>query len=153
MVLKWGTYSAQNVGAHPRRLRRASDLARAIKREDVAETRRLPSTGFDVNAPCRGHPNTKGETPLMIAASRGNTAIIKLRLDAGANPNEPWPGQGSALARAAASKSAPAIILLLKNGADAGAAFEGRTVADFIRENWSHHDEIVGMLAHNPPRP
>jgi ankyrin repeat protein len=81
-----------------------NDLGRAIKREDVAEIRRLLSLGPDVNAPCGSHRDTEGETPLMIAASRGNTAIIKLLLDAGANPNDSWPGQWSSLARAAASK-------------------------------------------------
>ena len=127
-----------------------NDLGRAVKREDVAATRRLLATCRDVNAPCGGHPTTKGNTPLMIAASRGNTAIIRMLLEAGANPNVSWPGHWSALARAATSKSAPAIVLLLQNGADAEAAFAGRTVADFVRENWSHHEEIMRMLPHDP---
>jgi ankyrin repeat protein len=95
-----------------------NDLGRAIKREDVAEVRRLLSLGPDVNATCGSHPDTQGETPLMLAASRGKTAIMKLLLDVGANPNESWPGQWSSLARAAASKSAAAVILLLQRGAD-----------------------------------
>ena len=39
---------------------------------------------------------------------------------------------------------------LLHQEIGATAPFDSGTVADFIRVNWSHHEEIVGMLAHTP---
>jgi ankyrin repeat protein len=127
------------------------ELGRAVKYEDIAEIRRLIASGRDVNTPCGVHPETIGETALMIAASRGNTAIVKLLLDAGANMNVAWPGAWSPLARAAASKSAPAVILLLESGADVHAPFARGTVADFVRERWGHHDKILNLLPRDEP--
>lgn len=122
------------------------DLGRAIKYEDIGEVRRLVASGRDANTPCGIHPDTLGETPLMIAASRGNTAIMKFLLDSGAGMNVSWPGDWSPLARATASKSAPAVILLLERGADPRAPFFSGTVADFIRETWPHHATILSLL-------
>jgi len=122
------------------------ELGRAVKYEDITEIRKLIASGRDVNTPCGIHPITIGETALMIAASRGNTAIVKLLLDAGANINVACPGDWSPLARAVASKSAPAVILLLERGADVRAPFAGRTIADVVREQWPRHEQILALL-------
>lgn len=125
------------------------DLGRAIKYEDIAEVRRLIAAGRDVDSPCGIHPDTIGETPLMLAASRGNTAIMKLLLGAGASMNVSWPGDWSPLARAASSKSAAAVILLLESGADTRAPFSGGTVADFVRQTWAHNEQVLSLLPRN----
>jgi len=122
------------------------DLGRAIKYEDIATVRRLIASGRDVNATCGLHPDTAGETPLMIAASRGNTLLISLLLDAGAIIEVQWPGDWSPLARAAAAGSAKAVVLLLQRGASTAAIFGGRPIAEFIRREFKEHPEILTLL-------
>lgn len=123
-----------------------NDLNRAIKYQNVFEVSRLLAAGSDVNAPDTTDANVLGETPLMVAASTGNTAVIRLLLEAGADMETASPGDWSPLARAAASASPAAVILLLQHGASPRAPFHGRTVADFIRENWSQNSDVMSML-------
>ena len=102
-----------------------NDLNRAIKYQNVFEVRRLLAAGSDVNAPDTTDANVLGETPLMVAASTGNTAVIRLLLEAGADMETASPGDWSPLARAAASASSAAVILLLQHGASPRAPFHG----------------------------
>src|SRR5262249_34124534 len=59
-------------------------LHRAIYAGDVAEARRLISSGADPRA-----ANLFGATPLTLAAARGDAAIIRVLLDAGVDADSP----------------------------------------------------------------
>jgi ankyrin repeat protein len=59
-----------------------SSLAKAIKDGKLAVVVELLKRGADVNA-----LDSSGDTPLYIAAGKGNPELVKLLLDAGADPN------------------------------------------------------------------
>src|SRR5436309_11355960 len=70
-------------GADPNRRNDANATALMWAATDLEKTRVLLGHGADVNA-----RSTDMRTPLMIAARRpGNTAVVKLLLERGANPN------------------------------------------------------------------
>lgn len=56
-------------------------LYKAVKHGDAINVRRLLSVGSDPNETWGGL-----DTPLSVAAARGNTPILRLLLDAGAKP-------------------------------------------------------------------
>jgi ankyrin repeat protein len=128
-----------------------NDLNQAVKREDRDEVKRLVSIGHQVNA-----PDEDGITPLMVAADRGNTAILRFLLDAGADPNVRCPGDWSPLARATAAGNHRAVVLLLKRGADPQLPFCSTTVATLVRNRWPERSDILELLDtrerdHDPP--
>lgn len=57
-------------------------LADSLKAKDITELRELIAAGADVNV-----INNRGFTPLWAASARGYKEMVKLLLDAGANPN------------------------------------------------------------------
>jgi len=57
-------------------------LADSLKAKDITELRELIASGADVNV-----INNRGFTPLWAASARGYKEMVKLLLDAGANPN------------------------------------------------------------------
>jgi ankyrin repeat protein len=85
-------------------------LYRAAKRGDIIDVRRLLSEGADPNEA------SNNNSPLVAAAARGNTPIIRLLLEGGAKPD--W----HSLQMAAFGNHAEAVRLLLVAGApvDAG---------------------------------
>ena len=85
-------------------------LYKAAKRGDAIAVRQLLSGGLNPNA------RLSRDSPLVAAAARGNTPILRLLLDAGAKPD--W----CALQVAAYGNHAEAVQLLLS----AGAPVEGR---------------------------
>src|SRR4051812_4131795 len=80
-------------------------LYKAVKRGDAIEVRRLLSSGSDPNEALAG------DSPLLAAANRGNTPVIRLLLDAGARAD--W----HSLRWAAFGNHADAVRLLLAAGA------------------------------------
>ncbi|HEX6974823.1 MAG TPA: ankyrin repeat domain-containing protein, partial [Vicinamibacterales bacterium] len=89
---------------------------------DLAKTRLLLDRGADVNA-----RSADGRVPLVIAASiRGNSDVLRLLLDRGANPSVQSPaaigGSLSAITEAAKQGDEPAIRLLIERGSDVARA-------------------------------
>jgi ankyrin repeat protein len=116
-------------------------LNEAVKREDVFEVKRLLEAGQDANS-----GDAHGITPVMVAASRGNTALLQLLLDAGADPNVRRPGDWSPLMRAAVAGSHRAVVLLLSRGADPQMRFYGTTAAAFVRSRWPDRPDVLDLL-------
>ncbi|MFT3853085.1 MAG: ankyrin repeat domain-containing protein [Ilumatobacteraceae bacterium] len=93
-LLAAGDEEARAVAAaHPRRLaaakrRRPSLLVDAVAAERPAAVRLLLDLGFDVDARGRGDQPVEGdwETPLHVAAGHGRVDLVRLLLDAGADP-------------------------------------------------------------------
>jgi ankyrin repeat protein len=103
----------------------ATALMATIAGGDEDSVRLLIKHGADVNAQPTadelGFILGGGRTPLMWAAYRGNTSIMKRLVDAGANVNIPT-GLGTPLTHAAWGDHAAAARLLLDRGADANMA-------------------------------
>lgn len=88
----------------------------ATLREDVAETARLLESGADANA-----KNLYDVTPLSIACTAGNAALVKLLLEHGADCNLAIPGGETPLMTAARTGRREVVELLLTQGADVDA--------------------------------
>lgn len=93
-LLAAGDEEARAVAAaHPRRLaaakrQRPSLLVDAVAAERSAAVRLLLDLGFDAGARGRGDQPVNGEweTPLHVAAGHGRADLVRLLLDAGADP-------------------------------------------------------------------
>jgi hypothetical protein len=85
----------------------------------------------------------------LIAADRGNTNVLRLLLDAGADPNTLWPGGWTPLVRAAFAGSHGAVALLLDRGADPWVQMtvdNPQSVAGLMRQFWPERVEIIRLL-------
>jgi ankyrin repeat protein len=89
-----------------------SDLHRAVYRDDAQAVAKLLRAGADPKA-----ANRYGVTPLSLACTNGNGAIVKALLEAGADPNSSLPGGETALMTAARTGKVDAIQALLSRGA------------------------------------
>jgi ankyrin repeat protein len=118
-VLYTGTPTLERLlkqGADPNRRNDANATALMWAATDLEKTRLLLAHGADVNA-----HSSDMRTPLMIAARRpGNTAVVSLLLERGANPNpNPHPAaESSPLMEAATAGDAGSVELLLGRGAE-----------------------------------
>ena len=65
--------------------------------------------------------NRYGVTPLSLACTNGNGAMVELLLKAGADPNTALPGGETALMTAARTGKVDAVKALLARGADVNA--------------------------------
>ena len=95
-----------------------SAAVNAIYSADMGRVAALVDQGMPVNG-----VNRSGSTPLYITAVQGEAEIVKLLLDAGADPNQESCGDSEGLPLcAAASKGRTDIVrLLLQYGADPNA--------------------------------
>ncbi len=110
------------MGADPNKRNDANATALMWAARDLEKTRVLVEHGADVNA-----KSDDLRTPLMIAARRaGDSPIVKLLLDKGANPNPNAKAEteGSPLLEALLSGDAAMAELLVERGADAKATGE-----------------------------
>lgn len=89
-------------------------LMAAVKRNDEAQVARLLAEGADVDAPDAG-----GDSPLILAAYKGYTGILKRLLEAGADVSVVDPGmKATALHAAAYAGHAEAARLLIEHRID-----------------------------------
>lgn len=89
----------------------------AAFQDDLELTRLLIQGGANVQAVTR----IGAVTPLTLACTNGNAAVIEALVNAGANANSATADGATALMIAAASGSAGAVTTLLKHGADVNA--------------------------------
>ncbi len=104
------------LGADPNKRNDANATALMWAATDMGKTKVLLSHGADVNA-----RSSDMRTPLMIAARKpGNSAVVKMLLDKGANPNpNPHPSaESSPLLDAASAGDAASVEMLIGKGAE-----------------------------------
>jgi ankyrin repeat protein len=88
-------------------------LHQAVYRDDIPTVKRLLHEGANAKA-----ANRYGVTPLSLACTNGNAAIIELLLNAGADPNTTLPGGETALMTASRTGKVEAVNVLLAHRAD-----------------------------------
>jgi uncharacterized protein len=98
------------------------------------------------------NPNSRtpiGETPLHIAAVRGDTSAIAALLDAGAQIDTPGEHGYTALHEAVAQRHAAAVTLLLSRGASTSIVDDEGCTPEQLAELLEHHD--ITPLFHGRP--
>jgi ankyrin repeat protein len=100
----------------------------AAKDNDVATLRRLLAAGAELDA-----RDSRGHSPLMLAAYNGQVAALDCLLAAGANPNSADDSGNSILMGACFKGYVEIIHKLLEAGADAGA----RNAAGLDAHGWA----------------
>ncbi len=90
-----------------------SKLEEAVYQDDLKTAQQLLHAGADVKAPDRD-----GMTPLSLACTNGDAAMVELLLKAGADPNAPLPGGETPLMTCARTGKLDAVQSLLSHGAD-----------------------------------
>jgi uncharacterized protein len=118
-----------------------SALLKAVYEDDLSTAQKLIADGVDVKA-----PNRYGATPLSLACTNGNAAIIELLLKAGADANETLPGGETALMTAARTGKVDAVTALLKHGADVNAKESRRGQTPIMWAAAEGHAAVVEAL-------
>lgn len=107
----------------------------------------LLKNGADVHAAAR---NAQKVTALHAAASRGDLEIVRMLLEAGADPNARQEGGFVPLHSAAQNGNVPVAELLLEHGAKADARNDkGKTPAEIAEE--AKHPELAARLRRATP--
>src|SRR5712692_4641789 len=95
----------------------AEALVRSIENGDFAELSRLVDTGIDLST-----KNRLGETPLYVAAEKGQLEMAKLLIARGADAKAQTPNGESVLHAAAMIESTALMTALIEAGADKNSA-------------------------------
>lgn len=115
-------------------------LVEAIEQGNVDTVKKLIEEGINVNL------SRNGVTPLMLAASKGNTGIAEVVLQAGVNINAKDDDGWTALHKAAVDQTGTAIIeLLMQSGIDVAAQNNSKKTALQLAEAAKHRD-IVALM-------
>lgn len=105
---------------------------------------------FSAIAPLSPNSQTPiGETPLQIAAIRGDTAAIEALLDAGAEINTPGEYGHTALHEAVGQGRGAAVSILLARGASTTATNDDGYTPQQLAERLELHD--IARLFHGQP--
>lgn len=151
------------------------DLLKAIDKQDVEEVERLLRTGVNpdtrrrsskepaliiatrlnnlglINALIAAGANVdiqdpdRGETPLMLRSIAGDTATMRVLLDAGADANATDRSLETALMKAVRGRQARAVALLIEHGADPHKQdVTGNSAYDYAQA--SRHRRIQNLL-------
>ncbi len=116
-------------------------LHRAAHQDDLKTAASLVRGGADVKA-----ANRYGVTPLSLACTNGNAAMVELFLKAGADPNTALPGGETALMTAARTGKVDAVKALLSHGADVHAKEGRRGQSSLMWAAAEGHREVVEAL-------
>jgi ankyrin repeat protein len=118
-------------------------MVEALNSGNIDTVKQLIEEGVNVNL------LRDGVTPLMIAASKGHTAVAEVIIQAGVNINERSDDGGTALHMAASDQSDTAVVeLLLQSGIDAEAKNKFRKTALQKAEEKGHHDIVRVIKKH-----
>src|SRR5262245_3410295 len=116
------------------------ELVRAVALRDVNKVKELIAAGVPVN-----EPDSSGDFPLIDAAQRGSTELVKLLLQAGANVN--IGSKRSPLIKAAEEGHAETVAVLLAAGANVNQ--EGKHItplAAAVSDRTKAHERIAKTL-------
>jgi hypothetical protein len=102
-----------------------ASLVRAIDHSDAKKVRALIRQGAAVNE-TGNVPFGGNEFPIVLAAAKGNLAIVDMLLEAGARPNACCCACVTPLHRAIAGGHGPVVKRLLEGGADPQIPYEGK---------------------------
>lgn len=123
------------------------DLLQAIKAKDIQKVKELLSRGADVNAMGKNIFGVDNITPLSLAASDGDTEIVRLLLEKGANVNFRHPlGGGTPLTDAAMPGHTEIVRLLLEKGADINAKDEYMGYTALMNAAFAGRTETMRLL-------
>jgi hypothetical protein len=125
-------------------------MARAIDRGDVPAVQKLIERGAAVND--TGRDDFPGTFPITIAAAKGDTAIVEVLLEAGANPNACCCSCVTALHRAIEGGNSATVARLLEGGADPRIQYDGRMSTLELAKR-SGNPEIVRRIEEALARP
>lgn len=117
------------------------DLPTAALRDDLESAQRLIASGANVRAADR-----YGVTPLSLAATNGNAAMIRLLLTAGADPNTTLPGGETVLMTASRTGRLDAVRALIAAGARVRDAEPRRGQTALIWAAVEGHADVVREL-------
>lgn len=150
----------------------ASELDKAIERNDLSEVQRLVQAGADLNhmgdydatplanAAALGHlaiveyllksgadPNNGGcRVMLHVPCGRGHTEVCRLLLDAGADPNEQDEDGGDTIGMAIFKARLEVLKLLIERGADVNDLNDRIEHARSMNQSGSH-DQVIKYLS------
>jgi hypothetical protein len=125
-------------------------MTRAIDRGDTQAVQKLIEGGAAVNDV--GRDDFPGAPPIAIAAAKGNTALVEILLEAGANPNACCCSCVTALHRAIEAGHSDTVTRLLEGGADPRIQYDGRMSTLELAKR-SGNPEIVRRIEEALARP
>jgi uncharacterized protein len=119
----------------------STSLHNAVYQDDLKQAEALLRAGANAKAATR-----YGVTPLSLACTNGNAAMIELLLKAGADANAALPGGETALMTAARTGNADAVAALLRHGANVNAKEGWRGQTALMWAAAEGHAEVVKVL-------
>lgn len=114
LLMSHGACTAQTVSELKRQEQADEPLFfKAIRKQDIGQLQKLFAAGADITV-----RNTKGQTPLHVAAEEGNLDAVEMLLSHEANPNAMDAAGLTPLSLAVLNSSYPIVAMLLAAGAD-----------------------------------